>query len=272
MSESSSHQSLPALLASMKASDDVSSVSIPDNWLQGRAVYGGLSAALCLQATLDMFDDLPPLRSAQLSFIGPGGGDVELRPRVLRRGKSTAFIDVDMSAAGEPTARALFCFGAPRESGLAHLQLPAPDVADATDCGPFFEDSQGRNRGPNFASNFNSRSAAGALPMSGAESPDFTVWMQHKQADINPVIIGLVALADALPPAAMACFDKPAPVSSITWHFDMLMPEPATTDHWWLCRSQAESIGEGYASQAMTIWNADRQPVMVGRQNVAVFY
>lgn len=273
MSQASAAVSLSELLASMQTTEAGSSVTVPENWLQGRAIYGGLSAALCLQAVLNAHDDLPPLRSAQLTFIGPGQGAFDLTPRILRRGKSTAFIEVDMvTPEGEPTARALFCFGSARDSKLSHLTLPAPEVADPASCGAFFEDAEGRNRGPNFASNFNSRRAAGALPMSGSAEPAFTVWMQHRSEPIDPVIVGLVALADALPPAAMACFDAPAPVSSMTWQFDVLMPEPATDDGWWLCRSSAESIAEGYSSQAMTIWNADRQPVMIGRQNVAVFY
>lgn len=257
----------------MSTTEACSSVTVPDNWLQGRAIYGGLSAALCLQAVLNAHDDLPPLRSAQLTFIGPGRGQFNLTPKILRRGKSTAFIDVDMATPdGEPTARALFCFGATRDSTLSHLTLPAPAVAEPDECGRFFEDAQGRNRGPNFASNFNSRRADGALPMSASEKPEFTVWMQHRSESVSPLVVGLVALADALPPAAMACFEGPAPVSSITWQFDMLTPEPSTRDGWWLCRSSAESIADGYSSQSMTIWNADRQPILTGRQLVAVFY
>lgn len=272
MSQDQSAVSLSELLSSMRTSDTTSTVTVADNWLQGRAVYGGLSAALCLQAVLNTYDDLPPLRSVQLSFIGPGGGDLSIETSVLRRGKSTAFIDVEMNTrGGDRIARALFCFGAKRESKLSYLALAAPPVAEPDECGRFFEDAQGRNRGPNYASNFNSRRADGALPMSASDAPDFTVWMQHREVSVDPVIVGLVALADALPPAAMACFDGPAPVSSITWQFDVLTPTPTTREGWWLCRSSAESIADGYSSQSMTIWNADRQPILSGRQLVAVF-
>lgn len=272
MSQDQSVVSLPALLSSMRTTETGSTITVSDNWLQGRAVYGGLSAALCLQAVLNTYDDLPPLRSVQLSFIGPGGGDLYIEPTVLRRGKSTAFIDVEVTtSAGDKIARALFCFGATRESKLSHQALPAPAVAEPDECGRFFEDAQGRNRGPNFASNFNSRRADGALPMSASDAPDFTVWMQHREADVDPVVVGLVALADALPPAAMACFDGPAPVSTVTWQFDVLTPTPTTREGWWLCRSSAESIADGYSSQSMAIWSADRQPILTGRQLVAVF-
>ena len=43
----------------------------PAKWLQGRTVFGGLSAALSLQTVLlEAWPDLPPFKSAQVSFIG----------------------------------------------------------------------------------------------------------------------------------------------------------------------------------------------------------
>ncbi|MGD9799873.1 MAG: acyl-CoA thioesterase domain-containing protein, partial [Parvularculaceae bacterium] len=51
---------------------------VADNWLQGRTVYGGMTAALCLEAAQRAVPGLPPLRSAQVSFIGPAEGDLEI--------------------------------------------------------------------------------------------------------------------------------------------------------------------------------------------------
>jgi hypothetical protein len=54
---------------------------------QGRTTYGGCSAALCLEAAKRLLRDqrhsagaaeLPPLRSAQVAFVGPAGGDVKV--------------------------------------------------------------------------------------------------------------------------------------------------------------------------------------------------
>jgi hypothetical protein len=144
----------------------------------------------------------------------------------------------------------VLCFGAERESRLRYLQCQAPRVAEPGECGPFFEDRQGRNQGPNFAQHFDSRRAGGALPMTSDDTPEFTVWMRHRDRAIDPLIVSLVALADALPSAAMACFDKPTPVSSMTWMFDLLTPEPSTRGGWWLCHSRAESIAAGCVSFA----------------------
>ena len=265
---------LSRLLAEITAAGaGPSELVIPEDWLQGRAIYGGLSAALCLQSALSYVPEAGPLRSAQLAFVSPAGPGVRLVPNVLRQGKSAVFAGTDLLRDdGGVASRATFCFGKSRDSRLAVDRLPAPDVADAADCQGFFEDEAGNNRGPNFAQHFDSRRAADALPMSSAEAPVFTAWMRHRDRAIESTIVALAAIGDALPPASMALFDGPAPVSSMTWQFELVDEAPATTDGWWLCQSRAETIGQGYSSQSMTIWNHDRQPILVGRQNVAVFY
>lgn len=272
MSEPNPRTPLSVLLDAMTPTASGVHAEVPPDWLQGRAVYGGLSTALCLAATRMQVGDLPPLRSAQITFVGPASSAVEIAPNVARRGKSTTFVTADMHSERGLATRATFCFGASRDSRLYDIDLPAPPVAAPADCGSFFEDADGRNTGPHFAQHFNSRRADGALPVSDAEVADFLVWMQHKDPAIDPFIVGLVALADALPPAAMARFSNPAPVSSMTWMFDVLTAQPWTADDWWLCRSTAQAIRDGYSSQAMTIWNSAGEPTLIGRQNVAVFF
>lgn len=271
MTESIHRTPLSLLLSHLQPSADGWEIEIPADWLQGRAIYGGLSAALCLQTVNNAVADLAPLRSAQIAFVGPAGPGVRIQPRILRQGKSMAFVAADMTSGDNAAVRTTFAFGAARESGLAHLHAEAPDVADADNGARFFEDRDGNNLGPNFAGHFDSVRAAGATPMSGAETPEFCVWMRHRDEAMRESPVGLVALADALPPAAMACMQAPAPVSSITWQFDLLTDQPATAGGWWLCRSRAEQIADGYSAQHMTIWNSRREPVLVGRQSVAVF-
>lgn len=270
MSDTDDRTPLSALLAQMHKDGDSSQVRVPADWLQGRAIYGGLTAALCLQATYEHHGvDLPPLRSAQLSFIGPAGPDVAIRPTIVRRGKSTAFITADMLSDDKIAARATFCFGKARDSKIAHDVLAAPQVAAPQDCDSFF--GRATSLAPNFAQHFEARLAGGSMPVSGAEDAHYTVWLRHRDNEVDPVIVGLAALADALPPAAMASFTEPAPVSSMTWLFDVLSDTPATRDGWWLSRSVAEHSSHGYSSQAMMVWNADGAPILVGRQNVAIF-
>jgi hypothetical protein len=81
----------------------------------------------------------------------------------------------------------------------------------------------------------------------------------------------LVALTDAPPPAALALFKEFGRISTMTWTIDLLTDKIETTNGWWLIRTQAESVLHGYSSQGTVVFNAARQPVLVSRQNVAVF-
>ena len=55
-----------SMLGTMTRSEDDFAITLPPDWLQGRTAYGGLSAALCVQAALRAHPDLPPLRSATM--------------------------------------------------------------------------------------------------------------------------------------------------------------------------------------------------------------
>ncbi len=83
---------------------------IPADWLQGRTSYGGLSSALALHAAQGVEPDLPPLRSAQIAFIGPLSGEVSITATRLRRGRNAAFIQADIVSDVGLGYRATFVF------------------------------------------------------------------------------------------------------------------------------------------------------------------
>lgn len=258
-----------ALLAGMQPDGDAWRLTVSDDWLQGRTVYGGLGAALCLEATLRTIADLPPLRSAQFAFIGPATGALQLRAETLRRGKSTVFAGVSLVGEDGLATRATLCFGTGRDQALAYDGLAAPAVETPTQCPNFFERAP---PGLRFLAHIEGRAAAGARPFSSAGNPDMTLWLRHRDPAPVPSLVSLLALADAPPPAALAMADRPGgAISTMTWAIDMLTDDVATAEGWWLVRTMAERIADGYSSQAMTVWNADGRAVMASRQNVAMF-
>jgi hypothetical protein len=91
-------------------------------------LFGGLSGALCLESARREFNDLPPLRSAQFALVGPAAGKIMVRPAMLRRGKSTAFVGADLFGEDGLAARATFCFAAPRPSAYKYAIDEMPDV------------------------------------------------------------------------------------------------------------------------------------------------
>jgi acyl-CoA thioesterase len=241
---------------------------VTDDWRQGRTLYGGLSAALCLNAALEAFADLPPLRSAQFAFVGPAAGEVRAVPALLRQGKSATSAAVDLAGEAGLATRALFTFGAGRPSAYARTNLPAPAVPAPETCGPFFRDD-GR---PTFSQHFDVRNAGGARPVTGAADPDVLVWLRHHDLPARTTLTGLLALADATPPAAMSAFTAPAPISTMTWMVDVVGDCAAVgPDGWLLMSSRAETIADGYSAQGMTLWTADGRPLIAARQMVAVF-
>lgn len=256
-----------ALMASMTTDAGTCSATPTEDWLQGRTMYGGLSAAFCLESVSRQFADLPPLRSAQFAFVGPAAGTIMVRPTVLRRGKSTVFVGVELFGETGLSTRATLCYGAARESSLAFGSLPAPSVAEPTDCPSFFRPIPGLN----FLQHFEGRFAGGDVPFSESKHPTFAIWLRHRDEAKPASVTALVALTDAPPPAALVLVKTPGPISTMTWSIDLLTDKPQTKDGWWLLQTKAESILGGYSSQATTLWNADRDPILVSRQNVAVF-
>ena len=254
------------LMNSATFEDGALSVIIPDDWMQGRTTYGGLSAALCLETAQRAFPDAPPLRSAMVSFIGPAGGPVEGRANLLRQGKSVTFVEADVVGEKGIATRCAFAFGGARPSKWNRTFAPAPKVPAPDQCDVFIPEGFG----PPFAKNFDARLAKGGRPGTCSKEHDHYLWVRHRDENADNVV-ALLALADMPPPAIAPMFSQMAPLSSMTWMVNVLCEEPKTRDGWWLLQSRAEHAGNGYSSQDMLVWNADLELVIAGRQSVAIF-
>lgn len=255
------------MLATLALRDGVSTICLPADWLQGRTAYGGLSAALCLQACQNALPELPPLRSAQFAFMGPATGDLQITPVMLRQGKSAAFVGVDLVGDSGLAVRATLCFGAGRDLPHDVTQLPMPAAAGPDACPNYYAWQPLAN----FMAHFDGRLAAGCAPLSGGAAPQSLVWLRHRDATAPPGIVSLVALADALPPVAFANFTEAVPISTMTWTVDLLDADLGNPAGWWLVHGLAERISEGYSAQTTVIWHPDGRPVVSARQQVAIF-
>ncbi|HGQ7767838.1 TPA: thioesterase family protein [Pseudomonas aeruginosa] len=263
----SSLTSFSSLVGNLTKQDDKHAIDLPLDWLQGRTAYGGLSAALCLEATIRSHPTLPPLRSAHFSFLGPAVGRLIVSAEVSREGKSTVFTKAVVEGEMGIAAQANLCFGSTRISGYDYCSIPVPDVAHPETYPAYFS---WLNR-PNFMQHFDGRLVSGARPCTAGEQPEMLVWLRHKDRAIDTNLVGLLALADALPPAIFVMFREPVPISTVTWSVDVLDESFESKEGWWLVRSVAESARNGFTTQVITIWAADGRPVLAARQSVAVF-
>ncbi|MFN8442562.1 MAG: thioesterase family protein [Caldilineaceae bacterium] len=238
----------------------------PPNWYQGRTIYGGLSTALALQCALQAAPpNLPPLKSAQILFVGPASGSLRFVPQLLRQGKSVTSIAVDCLSGSDVALRAAYVFATPRTSRIQHELSQRPSV-DVPDC---YQKPPDHGSAPAALGNFDLRFAGSSLPASGAERGEFVAWVRHRDATGVDPAVALLAIADALPPAAMACFSEFAPVSTMQWTVDL--PQPATSGEWFLLRSTSQQAGNGYSFQTMEIWDERGNLVLCGNQTVAIF-
>lgn len=253
--------SLPALLAQARRTDTGFTTEIPSNWLQGRTAYGGLSTALALAAAKQVEPDLPPLRSAQVAFVGPLAGPVTVTATKLRRGRNAAFIQSDIVSEAGLGLRTTFVFMAALPSAIDHdATSPARHVPPPTDAALY--------TGPPefFTGNFN------FYDLKDAAGPtEWLRWGRLIERDGLDPEVELMALGDALPPAAFKLFERMTPLSSLTWIANVLHPRPVTSDGWWLLHAETDIAREGYSSQAMRMWNADGTLVAEGKQGVAIF-
>src|SRR5688572_5267833 len=113
------------ILASIRGSDDESLVSVSDDWLQGRATFGGLVAAVGNEAIRRVVPRDRPLRSLQTTFVGPASaGTWKLRARVLRAGKAVTLARCEVIDGEQVVAVQVGVYGADRESAV--LVKPTP--------------------------------------------------------------------------------------------------------------------------------------------------
>lgn len=255
---------LAAVIAGLEPIEDGWRGTIPDAWLQGRTAYGGVSTALALHAAKQVEADLPPLRSAQVSFVGPLAGTVMLRACTLRRGRNAAFIQADVESEAGLGLRAVFVFMRDQESKVDHTAGSPPDFARP---GPGDRIYTGKADGPGFLTNFEFLDRREG----GGDPAEWLRWVRLKQRDGLDPEVELAAVADCLPPAALRLMRDFAPLSSLTWLLNLLGPVPETQDGWWLLRAQTDHARHGLSSQAMNIWSADGRPVAQQMQSIVIF-
>lgn len=258
--------SLPEILASAEPTADGFRTAIPADWHQGRTSYGGFSSALALACAMRTGGgDLPPLRSAQVSMIAPLAGEVELRSRLLRRGRNAIWIETEISGEKGIGLAATFVFMGPVTSSVHINDRPLPDEIIQPEQGIALS----ADRGATFLRHhFDVRFA---MLKSVEKRPEMCWWVRARERDGLDPAIELLLCADGLPPGVMPLLSPDVPVSTMQWQINLLTPAPATDDGWWLLRSTGDYAQQGCSSQRMAIWNKAGEPVAAGMQSIALF-
>ena len=253
--------------------------TLPNDWGQGRAGFGGLVAGMMIAAMRREVPAERVLLSMSCTFVGPVMLDVPftIHTSVLRNGKNAMQLEArivqdDGKGNLHPTI-VIASFGALRPSKAELSSPPAPSVPspEALPALPFIP-----NIIPNFAQHVDMRWAFGALPYSGQGTHEMGGWWRWKDCvseQIEPELFEAhrVALTDAWPPAILPLIKQPAPASSMTWMLQFAQPVPAFDNSWHLYRATVAQAAHGYGLTHAEIWNNHGQLVAVSSQLVSVF-
>jgi len=248
-------------------------IKIPPPWQQGRTAYGGLLAGLAVQSAENLDDNLPPLRSIMVNFIGPTKGDPIFEPRINRRGKNVTSLSVGIHYTDEnnnrqPVADINLIYGSARQSSI-QTDHPSPKVSTPTSYEDYFPPEYAAFI-PQFFHNFDLKWSGGARPMSGAKEAMIRCWARHKDPRCHQGTSAFVCFADILPPAAMTMFTQPGMLSTISWTMNILR-KPKTEDGWWHVESRQTAALDGYSSQTIRIWNSEGALIADALQQMAIF-
>ena len=250
------------------------SVTVPPDWLQGRTVFGGMQMALggrAMRAVLPLQAAAMPLRSAQMTFVGPllGGVPIRMKAETLRAGKSTVHARCDlMHDDGKVACTVVGIFGGPRESRFVK-EMPRPEL-DVSAQGAS-ESMVGPRTSPAFLRHFDVHVARGARPYSGYTEPKSLIYARLRDRECGSED-ALLALADVIPTPVLSMLTEPAPASSVNWMIEVLR-DPAYLDlhDWVLIDTEVRAGTAGYLSQTSVLYGADGHAYSVSHQTVAVF-
>ncbi|RUQ46855.1 thioesterase family protein [Corynebacterium pseudodiphtheriticum] len=248
-------------------------VTIPAEWGQGRATFGGLVVALQYEALRAQVPADRPLRSLAITFVGPVEPEVaaSYHVEVLREGNAVSQLLGRVVQNGEVATVAQSSFGAARESQMDVATEPAPAFKHWDDFQwlPYIKGLT-HELMPHLAMAW----SFGGLPFNGNNSRDLGGWVRLR-GDVKEEALTeahILALVDAWPPALLPHLSKPAPGSTLTWTIECIQPlQQLTTLDWCQYYVNIEHARDGYGHAAAALWSPTGELIAISRQSVVVF-
>ncbi|MFC0349794.1 acyl-CoA thioesterase [Undibacterium danionis] len=252
-------------------------VMMESGWGQGRAIFGGILAALAVAHMQTRLSGDAKLRALTISFVAPVEvGEVEFKAEVLRAGKSVTQMQCHLLQQGKVVVSALASFGVARSSQVVVASEAAPNIGEIKD-GLSFPYIDGII--PEFTRKIDFLYTDCDLPFSASSKSHINGWMRwNDRAQVSAAcapLLSLIALIDAWPPAILQMLDRPNPASSLTWTLEFPSVDEAALSQqanpWWQYRAHTDAAHNGYGHIAAEVWNERGQLVAISRQTVTVF-
>ena len=246
-----------------------STVHIRPDWMQGRACYGGLVAALVFQSMRSQISRPLPVRCLQISFVGPvDESPLTLSSEVLREGKNVAHVLGRGEQNGQTKVIVQGSFGAPRESIIDLPVKPLVLDGDITRSNrlPYIEGVI-----PEFTRKFEFQYLT-PFPFAGGDKPYLEGRLRFNEAPNEISEAHLLGLLDAWPPTTLPLMKKLCMASSLSWTVEFIHPRPLLgVDEYTSYRADIIDSQNGYGYTRATMANAKGEVLAVSQQSITHF-
>jgi acyl-CoA thioesterase len=243
---------------------------VGEDWYQGRAIFGGVVAALGSEAMRRLVPADRPLRGLDVTFVGPAvAGPVQLQSEILRVGRAVTTAQARVISNHQVAATLTGVYGAARPSALniaPESAAPTRSVDELPE--RFFRPGSGM---PAFLQHFDVRWAEGKRPYAGLALSSSKAYMRHRDtAALTESHV--VALIDCIWSPALQMLASVVPSSSLSWRLEILRHDYSYAPQaWWRIDSRSNAAGEGYISQSSVVLDPTGAPAAFSQQLVTVF-
>lgn len=257
------------------AESGIYSAKLTEDWMQGRAAFGGLMSALAITAIrksvpTEVADR--PLRGLMTAFVGPpADSELSIEVKELRSGRTATWVEARIYSQDQLCTSLTACLGDRRESNISVAPSTIPKVTSVEESMkfPFMPGLT-----PNFTQHYELRWAVGQMPITNSSQSEMGAWVRCKDTDqIGEAHI--VALMDVLPPAVLQMYKEMKPISSLTWHLEMLddlnAEDAHDADGWWFFHVKADHAADGYSTQNATLYTPAGRAIAMSQQTIAIF-
>ena len=257
-------------LASIQPANKGYLAATSNDWFQGRAIYGGLVAALGNEAMRKTVPAERLLRSLEIVFAGPVlPGAVQIDTEILRVGKAVTIAAARISSNSQLAATLTGIYGAPRST----LMRVEPQVSQSVPHWREVADSE-RPAGmhvPEFLQHFGMKFAEGTRPFTATPLTRSKVYIRH----LDPAPLSeshVVGLIDCIPPPLLQMMSTVVPASSLTWTLEFIRHDYSfSASEWWRIDTEVKGAGDGYCQESSLVLDPQGRPAAFSRQLVAVF-
>ncbi|MCB9597733.1 MAG: thioesterase family protein [Sandaracinaceae bacterium] len=241
---------------------------LTEDWYQGRALFGGLTASILVRAMEAHAGEGRPLRTLHTTFCAPAtAGPAVVVTEVVREGRSVAFMRARLEREDEVLAIATATFARERRSFAESFEPPRLALPPVDEVAPGPE----ALFLPSFSRYFQFRQAIGQEAFSGGAEAHVGGWCRLREGPVRAEAALVPVMLDSWAPAALSRHPRWAPCASIDIFVQLHRVLDGSPIDWLGYEAHSAHLDSGYADERATLYDADGRAIASAKQLIAIF-